>query len=197
MATPRARQTEAREAEPREAAARELGPGEALGRDGKVIRRQSVSEIGNKYDVPDHIIVAHQAEGFALEWKRVATYGQEDHSYIAQTARGGWTPVPNERWPDVFLPGSFKGPIVIDGQMLMERPLKLQEEAAREDRIAAINQANGSRKSIGMQELASGFEDHNSSKNPQVRQNTFVRSEMSQVDTPKPKYNYDKDVTLD
>lgn len=189
--------TRSRQSESRETQARELGPGEALGRDGKVIRRQSVSDIGNKYDVPEHIIVAHHAEGFALEWKRVSTYGQEDHSYAAQTARGGWTPVPNERWPGIFLPETVKGPILIDGQMLMERPLKLQEEALMEDRMAAVNQANGSRKSIGIKELAAGFEDHNSSKNSQVRNNTFVRSEMSEINTPKPKYNYDKDVTLD
>lgn len=192
----RTREATARAANVRDEAREPLRPGEAYGRDGKIIRRQSVSDTGNIYSVPQHIIEEHMKEGFVLQWKRVSTRGMEDSSYIAQTARGGWTPVLADRWPGVFLPESHKGAIIIDGQQLMERPLALEQEAVREDRIAAVNQANNSRRNIGIKELAAGFEDHKSSGNAKVRNNSFAKSEMEIVDAPKPKYNY-SDVTLD
>ncbi len=182
------RQAEARQTEVRDEV--RLAPGEGRRRDGTIIRRQSVSDDGSKYGVPAHIIETHKAEGFDLEWKRTKVFGEVQHQYIAQTARGGWEAVQAERWPGIFLPEGATGAIEIDGLMLMERPIELSLEARREDKDAAREAANRSRRNIGIKELAPGFEDHNNTSNAKVRANSFARSELTQVEAAKPKYNY-------
>lgn len=184
----RARQTEARQTEVRDEV--RLKPGEGKRRDGTIIRRQSVTDDGGKYNVPQHIIETHRAEGFDLEWKRTKVYGEEQRQYIAQTARGGWEPVQAERWPGIFLPDGHAGAIEIDGLMLMERPLELSLEARQEDHNDARDAANRSRRDIGIKEMASGFEDHRTSGNAKVRANSFARSEMTEVEASKPKWQY-------
>lgn len=187
----------AREAAVRETVIRpELKPGEAIGRDGKVIRRQSVTDDGNKYHVPQHIIEAHRAEDYVLQWKRVENVGKEDRPYIAQTARGGWTPVQAERWPGEFLPTEATGAIIVDGLMLMERPMALEREAQREDKALAVNAANAQRNKLGIKNLPAGFEDPNQNGGRELQKARFVKQTVERVDTPAPKYNY-SDVALD
>lgn len=184
----RTRQTEARQEDVREEV--RLKPGEALGRNGKIVRRTSVTDDGNKYHVPEEIIAQHLEEGYTLEWKRVENVGKEDRQYIAQTARGGWEPVPAERWPGQFLPDGATGAIVVDGLMLMERPKVLTDEAIREDKGLARNAANAQRDKLGIKGLPAGFEDPNQNHGAQLQRTRFVKQSVEAVESTKARYNY-------
>ena len=198
----RTRQTEARETDVRdEVRTPALKPGEAIGRNGKIVRRASVTDDGNKYDVPEHIILAHLEDGFTLEWKRVEVLGKEERTYVAQTARGGWEPVVAEKWPGQFLPEGATGAIVVDGLMLMERPTVLTQQAIAEDKAQARNAANAQRDKLGIKGLPAGYEDHthpNQRGNAGLQRANYVKQSVERVDTAKPKYNYDRsDVVID
>lgn len=188
----RVRETSTREsvAEPaRETPA--LGRGEALGRDGKIIRRVRVSD--NRFEIPADILESMAKEGWVYQWNVVTVTGKEDHSAQAALYRAGWTPVPAERHPGVFLPAEMKGSIIIDGLMLMERPMALEIEAKREERGAALAQVNGSRQQFGFSPTASGFEGADKSNHPAVRNNSFVKITRETVDAPRPKYEMSVD----
>lgn len=60
-----------------------------------------------------------QPEGMTYEWKRYSVLGKEDRQYMARMLRQGWKPVPGERHPETG--GYGEEPIIIDGQILMER----------------------------------------------------------------------------
>lgn len=124
-----------------------------------------------------------QPDGWVYEWKRHSVLGQEDPGYMAELAQVGYTPVPAERHPGLFLPTDFKGSIIIGGQILMERPIELQREAKDEERRAAVAQKRGSFEQFG---LATRFD----TDAPNARRNTCVRSGYETVDAPKPKYDY-------
>lgn len=188
----RVRETDVREVAVQAARATPaLGRGEALGRDGKVIRRVRVSD--DKFEIPADIREAIAKEGWVYQWNVVSVTGKEDLSAMAGLYRAGWTSVPAERHPGVFLPSEVKGAIVIDGLMLMERPLALELEAKAEERQAALSQVNGSRQQFGFKPTASGFEGADTSNNPKVRNNTFVRTELSEINVPRPKYEMSVD----
>jgi len=67
-------------------------------------------------------------DGWSYEWKRHTFLGKEDPSYQVQIARGGWEPVPASRHPEMMPSGNYT---IIErkGQVLMERPLTLTNEA--------------------------------------------------------------------
>ena len=67
--------------------------------------------------------------GWSYEWKRKSVLGQEDPAYQISLARKGWDPVPAERMPHMMPTGGKHTTIERDGQILMERPLELTEEA--------------------------------------------------------------------
>jgi hypothetical protein len=50
----------------------------------------------------------------------------------------------------VFLPAGYTGSIIIGGQMLMERPVELEQEAETENKMAARAQVRGSREQFGL-----------------------------------------------
>ncbi len=58
--------------------------------------------------------------GMTYEWKRHSLMGKEDPQYEAQLKRFYWRPVPANRHPECGC-GDGEGPIIIGGQMLMER----------------------------------------------------------------------------
>lgn len=83
-------------------------------------------------------------EGFTYQWNAVAVIGNEDivSRQMASMMRNGWTPVPASRHPELH---GFKKPgpedhIIIGGQMLMERPVEMTEEAREEDYQRAVGQ---------------------------------------------------------
>jgi len=60
-------------------------------------------------------------EGWSYEWKKKTVYGQGDPAYDTRLARTGWEPVQAERHP-AMMPKGYRGEIVRDGLVLMERP---------------------------------------------------------------------------
>ena len=170
-----------------------LPRGVALGRNGEQIRRVKTS-TNDQYFVPDHIKAKYAEEGYELQWNTISVLGKDDQGHQARMFNAGWRPVPAERHPGVWLPAEAKGDIVIGGLRLEESPVQLVNEYRMEEKQAADDQVNGSRKQFGFAPTARGFEGADTSNNPAVRQNTFARRTMVHVDdAPKPKY----EVSLD
>ena len=170
-----------------------LPRGVALGRNGEQIRRVKTS-TNDQYFVPDHIKAKYAEEGYELQWNAISVLGKDDHGHQARMFNAGWRAVPAERHPGVWLPAEAKGDIVIGGLRLEESPVQLVNEYRMEEKQAADDQVNGSRKQFGFAPTARGFEGADTSNNPAVRQNTFARRTMVHVDdAPKPKY----EVSLD
>lgn len=96
----------------------------------------------NAYAVVDefYIPIEEIPEGLTYEWKRWSVHGQEDPYYIAQMREQGWEPVPPSRHPNWLPPGYNASTIIKGGQILMDRPRELSEEAREEDRQAARHQ---------------------------------------------------------
>ena len=75
--------------------------------------------------------------GWDYQWKRRTIYNQEDPSYQVELIRNGWEAVPLSRHPEM-MPNGWKGnTIEVEGQVLMERPKVLTDEARRLENIAA------------------------------------------------------------
>lgn len=70
-----------------------------------------------------------QPDDMVYEWKRYSVLGKEDRQYMAKMMRYGWKAVPGSRHPETG--GQGDEPIIIDGQILMERDA-VSVEMARE-----------------------------------------------------------------
>jgi hypothetical protein len=78
--------------------------------------------------------------GWDYEWKRHSVMGQQDPAYQVQLARMGWMPVPSHRHPEL-MPSDWKGATIErKGQILMERPKEISDEARNIERRKARNQ---------------------------------------------------------
>jgi hypothetical protein len=74
------------------------------------------------------------------EWKRNTVLGQEDPAYRVQLAQMGWEPVPLARHPEM-MPSNWSGKTIErKGQILMERPKVLTDEARQIELRRARNQ---------------------------------------------------------
>lgn len=89
-------------------------------------------------------------EGSSYEWKRWAVNGQEDPFYIAQMREQGWEPVDPKRHPTWVPPGYKQPHIIKGGQILMERPQSLTDEARAEQRQLAKRQMREAEQRLGM-----------------------------------------------
>ena len=82
-------------------------------------------------------------DGMTYEWKRISNLGQEDRRHQVNLARNKWVPVPADRHPEIggdpLLPDQHnrphphEGSIVIDGLMLMERPIEITRMVQQDD----------------------------------------------------------------
>jgi hypothetical protein len=89
-------------------------------------------------------------DDLTYEWKRLSNVGEENPFYIAQMLDQGWEPVPSSRHPNWVPPGYDKPHIIKGGQILMDRPKELTEEARREERDAAKRQVRDAEARLGM-----------------------------------------------
>ena len=97
-----------------------------------------------------YIPVEEIPEGSSYEWKRFSNVGQEDPFYIAQMRQQGWEPVDPRKHPN-WVPPGYKDPYIIKGgQILMERPIELTQEARREQRQLARTQMVEAEQRLGM-----------------------------------------------
>lgn len=89
-------------------------------------------------------------EGSSYEWKRWTVHGQEDPFYIASMREQGWEPVDPKRHPNWVPPGYNQPFIIKGGQILMERPIELTEEARAEQRQLSRRQIREAEQRLGM-----------------------------------------------
>lgn len=169
----RTRQTPARETDV--ASAPSTGP----------VRRR-VRQGTDRYAFDQSIV----PDGFVYQWKRHSILGQEDPAYMAELHQLGFDPVPAERHDGLFLPVGTKGPIIIGGQILMERHVENEREARWEDKKRADDQVNGSRQQFGLPPAANSRFAAESAKSRAV---TGVRVGREVVDAPRPKYQIDEE----
>lgn len=90
-------------------------------------RYKGGQDMPNKFHIPPEQIPL----GISYQWNNHTIFGQEQHSTNAYMQAQGWEPVPATRHPHLMPPG-YDGPIIIDGQILVERPAELTNEALQE-----------------------------------------------------------------
>jgi hypothetical protein len=136
-----------------------LRDGEVVGRNGEVLsRKRTVS--GDIFDVPNELI----PKGWEYQWCAVTVVGNTEilMDQNLMLAENGWRPVPSSRHAGRFMPPNHQGSIIRGGQMLMERPKSLCDEARAEDvRLARqlISDRNESLKLSGVRKnMGDGFE---------------------------------------
>jgi hypothetical protein len=143
----------------REAARSGSRSGEVLGRNGEVLSRKRTLS-GDIFAIPAELIPA----GWEYQWAAVSIVGNTEilMDQNLMFAENGWRPVPADRYPGRFMPAGAKGNITRGGQMLMERPSQLCDEARAEDNRNArqlISDRNASLKlSTVKTDMAPGFE---------------------------------------
>lgn len=95
-------------------------------------------------DNPFHFDPAIVPEGMSYEWKRYTIRGKEENQYQTKLrSKGYWSPVPASRHPELAGFGvAGDQPIVIEDQILMERPIELTEERTRRNERKAKQQVN-------------------------------------------------------
>lgn len=112
-------------------------------------RQNAAQATSNPFDIPlDEI-----PEGSSYEWKRFSVTGQSaDHDpfYLAGMRRQGWEPVDPRRHPNWVPPGYDKPTIIRDGQILMERPIELTNEARQEQKQLARQQMREAQERLGL-----------------------------------------------
>lgn len=130
-----------------------------VGRDGEVLSRKRTA-TGDIFAIPADMI----EPGWEFQWCAVTVVGNSEIllDQNLMMAENGWRPVPADRFPGRFMPANHKGSIVRGGQMLMERPKVLCDQARSEDIRAArqlISDRNESLKLTGVKKnMADGFE---------------------------------------
>jgi hypothetical protein len=91
--------------------------------------RGSLDEGTDKFYIDRRII----PDGWSYEWKTLTVLNQPNPSYQVQLARAGWEPVPRYRHPEM-MPDNYPGDTIErDGQILMERPKEITDEATSRD----------------------------------------------------------------
>lgn len=117
---------------------------------GQVRRRRRRDEREqNPFYIPKEEI----PPGISEEWKRLTYLNLTDSEHQRDLRRDGcWTPVPSRRHPSLALPDAKEeDPIIVRGQILMERPLEFTKEAQLEDLQIAIGQVRDKRRSLGLE----------------------------------------------
>ena len=174
-----------------------------IGRDGKPIYRGVAPGQASGQTDMYSIAAQYAPPGWVYEWKRYATLNQPDYTYQAQVKRvGGWAEVMNDRHPGVWLPPELKSAIIIDGLILMERPVELHREALMEQKAAADGAVRKAKTERGLQAASAGID----TSTPEARGASFVkegrlldgnvgRDGMTDADAiaqARPTYNYDR-----
>ncbi len=88
----------------------------------------------NRHELPAELRA--RSDGISFEWKRHSCKGEEYPFYIAGLRRQGWEPVDAEDAPEI-VPEGYKGPVIIDGQLLMARRQELTDQARLEVKMLA------------------------------------------------------------
>jgi hypothetical protein len=105
----------------------------------------SLDEGTDKFYIDPSII----PDGWSYEWRTHTILGKEDPSYEVNLARRGWEPVPRSRHP-FLMPEGYTGETILrDGQMLMERPAEITNEAKAREYRSARDQVRAKEEQLG------------------------------------------------
>lgn len=139
------------------------GRAEVRGRDGQILSR-STTTVSDEFEIPTHL----KDKDWDLQWVAVTVAGDSDIclNTVQEFEANGWRPVPASRFPGRFMKsGTAPGEAIVrKGQMLMERPMVLSEEARAEEYRKAVTQMRDRDQSLMGREanlrggLAPGFE---------------------------------------
>ena len=88
-------------------------------------------------------------DGWSYEWKRFSVLGKEDPSYQVSLMHKGWEAVPVSRHPEMMPLGYQGNCIEREGQILMERPLEITNDAKTRDLRNARAQVRGKEEQLG------------------------------------------------
>jgi len=119
--------------------------GAAVEEDPKARAARRAAELRDHGSLDDgvdefYIDPASIPDGWTYEWKRKTVLGQEDPAYQVAVARAGWEPVPASRHPEM-MPTGWSGAIIErKGQVLMERPTEIVNQAKARDYKRARDQ---------------------------------------------------------
>jgi hypothetical protein len=133
--------------------------GVVLGRNGEELSRKRTT-TKDIFDVPKDLI----PPGWEYQWCAVTVVGNSEilMDQNLMMAENGWRPVPADRHTGRFMPAGHTGSIIRGGQMLMERPAQLCDEARAEDVRNArqlISDRNDALKLSGVKKgMPEGFE---------------------------------------
>jgi hypothetical protein len=105
----------------------------------------SLEEGTDKFYIDPRVI----PDGWSYEWRTLTVLGKEDPSYAVNLARKGWEAVPRSRHPEMMPEGYPGNTIVRDGQMLMERPKEITDEAKAKEYRAARDQVRAKETQLG------------------------------------------------
>lgn len=113
--------------------------GSVIGRDGEVLSRKSVDLLtGDIFNIPDYMI----PKGWDYQWIAVSIYGNTEvvMDQNLTMAVQGWRPVSAKRHDGLLMPKGHVGNIIRGGQMLVERPTVLGDQARAEEVAKARRQ---------------------------------------------------------
>jgi len=147
-----------------------LKRGEAMGRDGEIIRRHRDDNMD-----PFHIELSDIPDNYTYEWKRLSVTGKYDRANLHRAGHAGWKPVPATRHPGRWHPEDYDGAIEFEGMGLFERPRKLTLEAREDDAQAAASQLAEARGDFKFNSPDSSRYDANT---PQAQRHTMLKSEV-------------------
>src|SRR6266446_3536245 len=96
------------------------------GRSGEVLTRKRKG-VADPFHIPAEMV----PEGWEYQWCAVTVAGNAEVVLDMNLgfAENGWRSVPADRYPGRFMPPRSTGSIIRGGQMLMERPKALSDEA--------------------------------------------------------------------
>lgn len=104
----------------------------------------------DQFYIPPEVI----PPGMDWQWKRLSYLGKDDISHQRHLQRdGAWDEVPNKMWPDKLGKwGQADEPIVLDGQVLMQRPAEYTIAALAEEKSKATSVISDHFQSLGLGE---------------------------------------------
>ena len=108
-----------------------------VGHNGEQLTRSRKSGV-DPFEFPQTFV----PEGWEYQWCAVSSYGNAEimRTQNLEFYQNGWRPVPAERHDGFFLQRGHKGEIVVRGQLLMERPKAMCDEARAEEKAVAVRQ---------------------------------------------------------
>jgi len=114
------------------------GPMTVLGRDGQPLSRKRKDDGSDPFHIPQGLIPT----GWTYQWCTDTVIGSKDLTAddTLKMYENGWRPVPADRHEGRFMPVGHKGNIIRGGQILMERPKELTDEATAENLAKAYQQ---------------------------------------------------------